>query len=548
MHFSRRRFISRIPIITTAIATAPLFSCSDNATNDTGSIVADTRYGKLKGSRSNGVNTFKGVPYAGSVSGKQRFLNPAPLEPWTGIRDALQLGHPSIQEPNQTYGINEPDHAEDCLTLNIWTPANDNNKRPVMVYNHGGGFVSKSAGSTDQDGANLARLYDVVVVASNHRLSLLGYLYLDELAGGEYIGSGNRGMQDIVHALSWVKENISQFGGDPENVMIFGESGGGAKTSCLYAMPEAAPYFNKASIESGPGVRMTPRETAAETTSLVLKELNISPNNWQRLLEVSAEDLLSVQTKLGRLPRRQSIGGFDGIGSTGPGGFGPVVDGVVLPQHPFDPVAPGISKDKPLMVGWNEDEFIFFAKSGDLEAFKLDEEGLKERISGMFGKNSDQIFKTYKRSMPDASPSDIYIAIGSIVIMGLGSINIAEKKVSQQRAPAYLYNFGYKSEVKIPDTEYTFGAMHALDIPFKFHNVESNGMAGKLPERFKAADNMSEMWATFARTGKPGAEGQSEWPAYNMTDRPTMRIDVECEVINDRHSAERQMWEDVLKQ
>ncbi len=244
--------------------------------------------------RSDGVNLFKGIPYGGKVSGDRRFRRPAPLEPWTGVRDALQFGAPAIQPPRR----NEPAPAEDCLFLNVWTPANDNKKRPVMFYSHGGGFVIGSGASAGQDGSNLARNFDVVVVETNHRLGLLGFLYLDEIAGADYAGSGNMGMLDIADGLKWVHDNIAQFGGDPNNVMIWGESGGGAKTSCLYAMPEAAPYFNKASIESGPGVRMTTKDVAAETTALLLKELNIAPKDWRKLLDVPAADLLAMQGKL----------------------------------------------------------------------------------------------------------------------------------------------------------------------------------------------------------------------------------------------------------
>ena len=246
-------------------------------------IETEIGYGKLRGMREEGVNLFQGIPYAGRASGVYRFRRPAELQPWAGVRDALQLGAPAIQPPRQ----NEPEPAEDCLFLNFWTPANDNGKRPVMFYSHGGGFVIGSGGTLLQDGANLARNFDVVVVQSNHRLGLLGFLYLDELAGPEYAGSGNQGILDIVAALAWVNHNIGVFGGDPNNVMIFGESGGGAKTSCLYAMPAAAPYFNKASIESGPGVRMYTPELAAATTALVLKELNIAAkigaNCWMSL-------------------------------------------------------------------------------------------------------------------------------------------------------------------------------------------------------------------------------------------------------------------------
>lgn len=542
--FSRRQFIGR-----TALATAPVIFLPGIArswTSTTDYQLVETRYGKLRGYRENGLNIFKGVPYAGDVSGVKRFQKAGPVKPWTGVRDALQLGNPSIQPANQTYGINEPGPAEDCLVLNIWTPANDGKKRPVMVYNHGGGFRTGSGGSASQDGANLARMYDVVVVATNHRLGLLGYLYLDEIAGDEVKGSGNRGVQDIAVALEWVKENIAEFGGDPDNVMIFGESGGGMKTSSLYSMPEAEAYFNKASIESGPAVELITSENAAETTRSVFEYLNISPKNWKKLLEVPADKLLEAQEQI---PKKQNplSGGFHGIGNSGVGSFGAMVDGVIIPANPFEPAAPDFSKNKPLMVGWNEDEYIFFAMvGGDKEVFTLSEDELKNRLQRDFGDNAELIRKAYHEANPDKTPGEIYIAIRSIMMMGLGSIRIAERKTMQGGAPAYLYNFGYKSNAKIPGTDFEMGAMHAMDIPFKFYNVEG-GMAGTKPDRFEASKNMTSLWTSFARNGKPFAEGQPEWPAYNFTSRPTMRIDVNCKVIDDRFKAEREMWMKILK-
>ena len=338
---NRRQFVTRMSLAAAATVVLPKFVYSSGSFQAEEYVTIEIRHGKIRGIRSEGVNIFKGIPYAGRISGDRRFRSPAPLEPWPGVRDALQLGAPSIQPPNQTYGINEPEPAEDCLFLNVWTPANDNKKRPVMFYNHGGGFSTGSGGSVAQDGANLARNFDVVVVETNHRLGIMGYLYLAEIAGPDYAGSGNMGMLDIVTGLEWVNKNIASFGGDPSNVMIFGESGGGAKTSCLYAMPSAAPFFNKASIESGPGVRMTPCETAAQTTAMVLKELQIDTKNWKKLLEVPVADLLSLQQKLPSLaPRIKSTSKKKGIMESPPGGFSPVVDGVALPHHPFDPVAP----------------------------------------------------------------------------------------------------------------------------------------------------------------------------------------------------------------
>jgi para-nitrobenzyl esterase len=418
----------------------------------------------------------------------------------------------------------------------VWTPQNDTKKRPVMFYNHGGGFSTGSGGSIAQDGSNLARFFDVVVVQTNHRLGIMGYLYLDEIAGPEYAGSGLMGMLDIVSGLEWVNKNITSFGGDPDNVMIFGESGGGAKTSCLYAMPSAAPFFNKASIESGPGIRRTPLETAAQATKLVLKELNIQSKDWKKLLDIPVADLLNVQINLSSIS------------------FSPIVDGIFLPNHPFDPIAPEISKNKPLIVGWSEDEFTFFGMiSKDTSLFKIDFDELPEKLQPKFGKDTQRIIDTYRETRPNASAVDILVAINSISMMGLGSIYIAEKKTEQNGAPAYLYNFGYKSEVLIPGTDYPLGTPHAMDITFKFNNEvpPKDGTSGRSyfggskPERFTASHIMAELWTTFARSGKPAAKDAPEWPRYNLKDRPTMRIDTRCEVINNRYAEELKMWREI---
>lgn len=556
MNISRRKFIQNTAMGVGGLFLAPQWVWSD-CCNPGEDVVTETVFGKIRGCRINGVSIFKGVPYAGSVSGATRFQRPGPLKPWTGIRAALLLGPPAIQAPNQTYGIKEPDPAEDCLVLNIWTPGNDNRRRPVMFYNHGGGFRTGSGGSVAQDGANFARAYDVVVVQTNHRLGLMGYLFLDELGGEQFSGSGNMGMLDIVAGLEWVHDNIEVFGGDPDNVMIFGESGGGAKTSCLYAMPAAVPFFNKASIESGPGIRMTEPETAAETTRMLLKKLNISPGNWRKLLEVPVADLQNVQEKLRQLARQQAVRRSKGIGTSRPGGFGPIVDGVILPQHPFDPAAPDLSRNKPLIVGWNEDEYTFFGLvSGETKVFNLDFDGLQKRLEEQYCEDSQHIVDTYRKIHPEASASDIYVAVRSITMMGLGSLEIADKKTTQKAAAVYLYNFGYKSEVRIPGTDYPLGTPHAMDIQFKFFNVQPTetqtgesgpGMGGNRPERFAASRNFSELWATFARTGIPSAEDQPYWPPFNLETRPMMRIDSKCEIIYDRFHRERELWNGIFR-
>ncbi|MEQ9099892.1 MAG: carboxylesterase family protein [Imperialibacter sp.] len=545
---NRRSFVSRLSLAAALVAYPGYTFSSPNRRDEY--VKADTSYGAIRGMRIEGVSIFKGIPYAGKVSGQRRFKRPAPLDPWTGVRDGLVLGAPAIQGPRR----GEPDPAEDCLFLNVWTPANDNAKRPVMFYSHGGGFVVGSGGSGGQDGANLARNFDVVVVETNHRLGLFGFLYLDELGGSDYAGSGNMGVADIAAGLKWVNENISQFGGDPNNVMIFGESGGGAKTSCLYTMPEAAPYFNKASIESGPGVRMLSTDMAAQTTALVLKELNLSSKDWRKLVDLPAATLLEVQSKLPPVPPFQAKTKTGGITEPRAGGFGPVVDGGILPNNPFDPTAPVISKNKPLMVGWNEDEYNFFAWQNRVtDVFSMDFNALEVKMQPQFGDDTKAIIDTYRKAGPDASAPDIFVAVSSIVMMGLGSIEIAEKKAKENGAPVYLYNFGYKSDMKIPGTDYEMGTPHAMDISFKFNNEvppkegeqQRMGFGGSKPDRFIASHNMAELWTTFARTGKPGGKDLPQWPAYNLTDRATMRIDAKCEVIKDRFSSELAMWRSI---
>ena len=558
---TRRDFVLKSSsALALAIAMPPTLALAEAEKQE--SVKVETKYGQLRGSKTDGLMTFKGIPYGGPVSGVNRFKTAPPLQPWVGVRDALKSGAPAIQTPiRPSFGRSEGMPAEDCLFLNVWTPAADNRKRPVMFYSHGGGFTVGSGGAPYQDGGNLACAWDVVVVATNHRLGLMGFLFLGDIAGEEYATSGNQGLLDICDGLKWVRENIDAFGGDPNNVMIFGESGGGAKTSCLYAMPKAAPYFDKASIESGPGIRMLPRDVATETTIMALKQLGLDKNDWRKLLEIPADKLLDVQVALGRQPGGPLTmnGGRKGMGGGGrPGGFGAVVNGTILPHHPFDPDAPTISKGKPLMVGYNRDETIFFfMESHNTDVFNLSEASLKDRLQKEFGKNADDVFATYRKSRPDASPSDLYIAISTARMIGLGSITIAERKFAQHGAPVYAYIFTYESQRIVPGTQHKVGAAHALEIAYKFDLIQpsASGVNGDPqqtatrtmmdtgPDSVKTAQNMSQMWSTFARTGHPGAKGQPYWPAYDTKTRATMEINAQCKVVDDPFNLERSLWE-----
>jgi para-nitrobenzyl esterase len=557
----RRKFLTGSSMAMAGVATSSLLSTNGFAWEQPAAaetVEVKTACGRLRGTRKGDLITFKGIPYAGSVSGVNRFKAPPPLTPWIGIRDALTPGPPAFQPNRPSFGVDEPVPSENCLVLNIWTPSVDQRRRPVMFYNHGGGFVIGSGSTWYQDGGNLARHYDVVVVANNHRLGLLGYLFLADLAGEEYATSGNQGILDIAAALKWINQNIEAFGGDPHNVMVFGESGGGAKTSCIYALPTARDYFNKASIESGPGVHMSPRDIATETSRMVLAELGLSAKEVRKLTEVPAEKLVEVQTAVGqKRPGGLTLsGGRQGMVTTRPGGFGPVVDGNYLTHDPFYPTAPAVSRDKPLMVGTNKDEMAFFYfQRKDTEAFTLTEDGLKSRLDKELGPKAAMVLATYRKSLPGASPADLYIAITTARAFWLGSIEIAEKKVEQKAAPVYMYMFTHESNLIVPGTNHPLGAAHATEIWYKFNNVELPGpkdpkdpvtspaLIGTDPGRGKAARNMSEMWATFARSGQPGAKGQPSWPAYTLRTRATMMIDEQCKVENDPFGQERAMWD-----
>jgi para-nitrobenzyl esterase len=535
----RRRLLAGGAAAAGALA-LPMAACADAASEPVEIKIAE---GRMRGQRTGGVDAYKGVPYGASVSGAERFKPAKPVAPWAGVFDATKLGTPSLQDPTTVYGKDEPAPGEDCLVLNIWTPAGGGKGKPVMLYSHGGGYTTGSGGSSAQDGSMLAREHDMVVVATNHRLGVLGYLYLGELGGAEYAGSGNQGVSDIVLALKWVQRNIAAFGGDPANVTIFGESGGGAKTSCLYAMPSTAPLFAKAIIQSGPVVRILTPEVAAQTTRMFLEQLGIAPADWRTVLDVPAPQILAAQKALNAKVGGDS-GGWRGIQSLHPGSYGPVVDGGLLPHHPFDPTAPASAADKPLVIGWMDKEAAFFAwTSKDVEAFRLDEAGLNKRLSGKFGDKAPALIAAYRSDRPGATPSDIYLAAASYYAMGAGSVVSAERKIAQGRAPVYVYNIAYRSNRKMDGADIELGAMHAADIPLVFNTVASpTTLAGDRADRFEAARNISTMWANFARTGRPSAPGQPAWPAYDLKTRSTMVLDVKCAVVPDRFAAERKVW------
>ena len=505
-------------------------------------VEVETALGRVRGGHSRGALAFKGIPYAGAVAGTGRFKEAPPPQPWTGVRDALQLGPPSIQGPGTTYGENEPAYSENCLVLNVWTPAvKDGRKRPVMVYSHGGGYVTGSGGSKDEDGSRLAATYDVVVVTTNHRLGLLGYLYLGELGGEEYATSGNQGMLDIVAALRWVKTNIEAFGGDPDNVMIFGESGGGGKVGTLLAMPAAKGLFHRASIESGAMLTRSPKADATELARRVLRALGIGVNELHKLADVPVEAIVKLQQQA----EHNEGPLFEPSGEPGSANLkpsvGPVVDGHVLPRQPFDPDAPPTAAQIPLMIGSNHDETTFFERDHP-DVFHATQDSLTAQAHKYFGDKADRILATYKKAYPKASPAELYIAVSTAARFGNNTITLAERK-SAQPAPVYLYRYDFRSNVPIKGTDWTLRAGHATEIAMKFYNYDIPGLEGNAPGVAEASKNMSTLWTSFARNGHPGAPGLPTWPRYDLKRRATMIIDAKCRVADDPDRETRELWE-----
>jgi para-nitrobenzyl esterase len=511
-----------------------------------GTPVVETTAGRISGAIVEGIAAFKSVPYGAPTSGANRFKPPHLPEPWAGVRDATAyLGHApqaglrSVPRPELADFSGAPDtspESEDCLTLNVWTPATDG-KRPVMVWFHGGAFSYGTANSPRLQGSRLARRGDVVVVCVNQRLNIFGFLDLSAVGGAEYARSGNAGTLDMVAALEWVRDNIARFGGDPHNVTIFGESGGGGKVCTLMAMPAARGLFHRAIVQSGAAVRLREPERATKLTDAVLRQLGIDKSSLDQLQTVPAAQLLAAVP-----PAQQAIGPA-ALPLIDRYPFGPTVDGDVLPRHPFEPDAPPVSAEVPLLIGDMKSEMTSFLATDDKIWHRtLTEAELRDRVAKVAGTHAERVIDTYRRLLPGANPAERLIATLTDSNFRIRSLLVAERKAMQRAAPVYMYSFEWET----PLFDGRLKAPHALDVPFTFDTIDLTNATDRSPAAHRLAATMAETWATFARDGVPAHPAIPQWPVYATDRRSTMLLDAEWRVADDLRGETRRLWQEIV--
>lgn len=488
--------------------------------------IVQTAYGKVKGYIHNGIFTYKGIPYAQAA----RFMMPEKPASWSGIRSSLTYG--PVCPTDLTTIVNDEfefvfQHNwgysnENCQSLNIWTSKiNDGKKRPVMVWLHGGGFTAGSSVELPSyDGENIARKGDVVLVSLNHRLNILGFLDLSAY-GEKYKSSANAGLLDLVAALQWVKQNIDQFGGDPDNVTIFGQSGGGAKVSSLMNAPAAKGLFQKAIVESGSYLnKFAEKSVAQQISAALLQELGLQPSQVDSLQKISY-DVLNAAGKAA-LKKVEGVLRAAGKPIAGFGlSWGPSLDGSLLPYQPDEAAAVAISNNIPLLVGSTKNEFAPFIPGTRNIIMDKATIQLEKKYAG---KTADYLSAVLKAYPATTKPSD-YLDLD--FTFRAGTVRQANQKAIPGAAAVYMYMFTWQS----PVNDGIYKAMHCMELPFVFNNIaRCEEMTGGGKEAYVLADKMSQSWINFARSGNPAAPGLPAWPAYTKENGSLMIFDNKCEV------------------
>ncbi len=480
-------------------------------------VVVETRAGTVRGAIRGGIATWRGIPYARAP----RFRPPEPIT-WTGERDATAFAPVAMQsrDPRSSMmsGVTEKTPiAEDCLALNIYSPAADGKRRPVMVWIHGGAFYMGSGSQPLYNGTSFAQLHDLVVVTINYRLGVFGLLYLGDRLGDEY-AAGNVALLDQLAALRWVRDHIAAFGGDPDAITVMGESAGAVSVANLMAMPAARGLFHRAILQSGAtGLSMPTRSDANAFTDAYCAELGVTP---QQLPELPADQLLAGQERV--------------IRSHGLAAFSPYVDGKTITQLPTESVRAGQGVIVPTLLGSNRDEWALF------DLFVPGSTALVvAQLRGRVGSAVDSMHAAYLAARDDGSSERAWLDLVGEVAFRIPMIRLAEAQ--SKHAPVWMYRFDYAS------TAFggKLGAAHALELPFVWNVVDTQvglmllgGDAGAQP----LATTIQAAWATFIRGEAPAAEGLPRWPIYEVPRRSTMLLDRESRVVDDPAGAQRALW------
>ncbi len=496
--------------------------------------VVETEHGKVRGITSGGIAVFKGLRYGADSGGRNRFLPPQPVPKWSGVRDAFDYGNIAPQIPadrsRSVYAdlilndLQPGGMGEDCLVLNLWTPhPHAGGKRPVIVRFHGGGFYGGSSNSPGGDGEMLARFGDCVVITVNHRLSALGYLYLGD--EGEFADSGSVGMQDLVAALRWVSSNVAAFGGDPQRVLIFGQSGGGAKVSHLLGMPQAQGLYHAAGVMSGSRLTAMTREAAVEPADKLLNKLGLTRRDIRKLQQVPFTTLLSAQAEVEANERSRG---------EAPRSFAPVM-GQAIPRHPFDPDAPPMSAQVPLIVSTVLDERTYRESN-----FDMTWDQVKKVFDRLAGADADKVLAMYRDEDPAATPFIINARVITDTSFRRGAYTMADRKAAQAAAggaPVWMYLW------TTPAAAFNgrYGATHGVDVSPSMYDIRFP-LSGQSAQALRLAGQMASVWVAMAEKGSPENRRLPSWPAYDTATRATMVFGTPTNVVNDPRQPFREYW------
>lgn len=518
-----RREAIRALVTTAAAAPNAQASVVSVAARRADSPVATTTLGRVRGYTDAGISCFKGIRY-GADTAARRFLPPVPPAAWTDVRDATSFGPIAPQPTGQDWVL-----GEDCLHLNVWTPGlADGGRRPMLVWFHPGAFSSDTSNRIETDGARLARRGNVVVVTVNHRLNAFGYLYLAAFGGPDLADSGNVGMLDLVLALRWVRDNAAVFGGDPRNVTIFGQSGGGAKAATLMAMPEAAGLFHRVWTMSGQQVTASRMTTATTHARQLLDALGLTTDRLHDLRTMPMERIVKA--------------------SRAPAYLGPVKDGRSLPRDPFDPDAPPQSARLPMVLGNTHDETRTLIGRGDPSVFGLTWETLRPKLDAnspfMGTLDRGEVIASYRRMYPAYSPADVFFAATTASRSWRGQVIEAERRAADPVSAERTWVF--QLDWRTPVDGGRWGAHHGLDVPLIFDNVPlAPHMLGTGPGAQALAEQMSGTVLAFARTGRPEHPRIPAWPTYDLARRQTLIFDTTPSIVDDPRGGERRLFSPV---